>query len=477
MKFSFVNPGPNETLMEGEKTMTSASPPLGILYIASILKDEGIEVSVLDLAATGMSIKEAADWAIREDPDILGLSTLITSSLTAPKIAHEVKKKNPDVTIVFGNHHATFNAERILKKYPYVDMIVRGEGEQTCLELVNCLKEKRLPKEVLGVTFRHKGHVVSNLDRPLLKNVDLLPFPDRDLIDVDYHNTTVGINVAPKKFASFLSSRGCVFKCRFCSCARIAHNFWRPRSTENVLEELHLLASEGYEQIMFVDDNFTLNRKRVINLCRRMRKEKIRVEWISEGRVDQCSSSMLQEMVKAGCRMMYFGIESGTQKVLNYYDKRTTPEQSKTAVEKARKAGVDIIVGSFVIGAPHETRKDIQKTLNFVRKLDLDIPQINILGAFPGNSIWEEFKDKELLDEDESWETGVCISDIYPHAVPLDEMRKMVREFYRNYLRSPRYMMKEILLTLKSPYRMNVVFHSLSRFSTVMDGITSFTSR
>jgi radical SAM superfamily enzyme YgiQ (UPF0313 family) len=243
------------------------------------------------------------------------------------------------------------------------------------------------------------------------------------------------------------------------------------------LEELHLLASEGYEQIMFVDDNFTLNRKRVINLCRRMRKEKIRVEWISEGRVDQCCSSMLQEMVKAGCRMMYFGIESGTQKVLNYYDKRTTPEQSKTAVEKARKAGVDIIVGSFVIGAPHETRKDIQKTLNFVRKLDLDIPQINILGAFPGNSIWEEFKDKELLDEDESWETGVCISDIYPHAVPLDEMRKMVREFYRNYLRSPRYMMKEILLTLKSPYRMNVVFHSLSRFGTVMDGITSFTSR
>jgi radical SAM superfamily enzyme YgiQ (UPF0313 family) len=476
MKFSFINPGPNETLMEGEKTMITASPPLGILYLASVLKNEGIEVSAFDHAATGSSIREAVDWAIKEDPDILGLSTLITSSLTAPKIAQEVKKKNPDVTVVFGNHHATFNAERILKKYPYVDAIVRGEGEQTCLELVGCLKEKRSLKDVLGVTFRHKGRITSNLDRPLIKNVDSLPVPDRDLIDVEYHNTTVGINVAPNKFSGFLSSRGCVFKCRFCSCAEIAKNLWRPRSTENVLEELHLLASKGYKQVMFVDDNFTLNRKRVIKICRRMRKEKVDMEWICEGRVDQCPYDMLREMVKAGCRMMYFGIESGTQKILDYYDKRTTPEQSEKAVEKARKAGIDIIVGSFIIGAPHETEKDIKKTLNFAGRLDLDIPQINILGAFPGNSIWEEFKEKGLFDEDKCWENGVCISDIYPYAVPLDEMRQMVREFYWNYLKSPKYMIKQLLLTLKSPYRLNVVFDSLSRISTVVEGITSFTS-
>ncbi|MCW4021117.1 MAG: B12-binding domain-containing radical SAM protein [Candidatus Bathyarchaeota archaeon] len=456
--------------------MINASPPLGILYLASTLKSAGIEVSALDNATPGSSIKDAVDWAVKEDPDILGLSTVITSSLTAPMIAREVKKKNPNVTIVFGNHHATFNAERILGKYPFVDMIVRGEGEHTCLELVNRLKKKRSLKGVLGVTFRHNGRIASNPDRPLIKDVDSLPFPDRSLVDVEYHNTTVGINVAPRKFTSFLSSRGCVFKCRFCSCASIARNFWRPRSIENILEELHLLASEGYEQIMLVDDNFTLNQKRVIELCRRMKKEKIEMGWLSEGRVDQGSYSMFRSMVKAGCRMMYFGIESGTQKVLDYYNKRITPEQSERAVANARKAGVDIIVGSFIIGAPHETENDIQETLNFARRLQLDIPQINVLGSFPGNLIWKEFKEKGFLNEDKYWETGVCISDIYPGTVPLDQMREMIRIFYHRLLRSPRFLIKQMLLTAGSSYRLNVAFNILVRLSTVRKSVGSFTS-
>jgi anaerobic magnesium-protoporphyrin IX monomethyl ester cyclase len=207
-----------------------------------------------------------------------------------------------------------------------------------------------------------------------------------------------------------------------------------------------------------------------------MRKEKIDMEWICEGRVDQSSYGMFREMVKAGCRMMYFGIESGTQKVLDYYDKKTTPKQSREAVEKARKAGMDLIVGSFIIGAPNETKVDVQKTLNFVSGLDLDIPQVNVLGAFPGNSIWEEFKEKGLIDEDKYWERGVCISDIYPHSVPLNEMREMVREFYQNYLWSPRYITRQIRLTLKSQYRLNVVLDSLSRVNTIIDSVSSFTS-
>ncbi len=476
MKFSFINPGPNEILLEGERTMIDASPPLGILYLASALKDAGVEVSALDHAAEGSSIEDVVDWTMKEDPDILGFSTLISSSLTAPKIAREVKRRDPNVTIVFGNHHATFNAERILKRYPFVDVVVRREGEQTCLELASSLREKRSLKDILGVTFRHEGQIVSNPNRPLIKDIDLLPFPDRDLIDGEYHNTVIGINVAPKKFTSFVSSRGCVFRCRFCSCASISQSKWRPRSVENVLEELHLLAGEGYEQILFVDDNFTLNQKRVIELCRRMRKEKVKMEWISEGRVDQCSYSMLREMVKAGCRMMYFGIESCTGKVLNYYDKRITPRQSEQAVAAARKAGVDIIVGSFIIGAPNETRKDIQKTLDFARRLDLEVPQINILGAFPGNLIWEEFKEKGLLNEDLYWEKGVCISDICPNTVPLNVMRQMIHDFYHSLLRSPRYLIRQMILTAKSPYRQNIVLNNLHRINTIKDSIESLTS-
>jgi radical SAM superfamily enzyme YgiQ (UPF0313 family) len=476
MKFSFVNPAPNEMMLKGERTMINASPPLGILYIAAMLKRAGVEVSVLDQAAEGMTAKETANWVIKEDPDILGVSTLTCSSLMAPKIAEEVKKIKPSITVAFGNHHATFNAERILGKYPFVDVIVRGEGEQTCLDLVNYLKEEKSLKDVLGVTFRHANQIVSNLDRPLIKDVDALPFPDRGLLDVEYHNSIVGINIAPRKFTSFITSRGCVFKCRFCSCASMARNLWRPRSIENILEEMNLLMSEGYEQLFFVDDNFTLNQKRVIKLCQMMRKEKIDMEWVSEGRVDQCSYNMLREMKKAGCRLIYFGIESGSQKVLNYYDKRTTPRQSEKAVAKARKAGIDLIIGSFIVGAPVETEKDIEQTFEIIRRIDLDIPQINVLGVYPGSPIWDEAKQKGLLDEDRYWEIGACPSEIYPNTVPLSEIRRMVHDFYMGFLGSRRFLLKQVLLTARSPYRLNVIFRNLSRIGAIKDNIESFTS-
>jgi len=433
MKFSLINPGPNPELSTKErKKMMEAAPPLGILYIATMLMEKGIDVSVIDEAAQGFSMKDTVSWVRKENPDILGFSTLTSSGRRAAMIAEAVKKEDPNITIVFGNFHATFNAERILKKYPSVDVIVRGEGEYTILELVKALEKKGSLKEVSGITFRNGNRIVSTPDRPLIKDVNAIPFPNRDLLKAEYHNTTAGINVAPKKFSSFISSRGCVFKCRFCGCQRLARGLWRPRSVDNILEELHLLASEGYKQLMFVDDNFTLNPKRVIRLCQRMRQEKLDMEWICEGRVDQCSYDMVREMVKAGCKMMYFGIESANQKILDYYRKQITPEKAKAAVKNARKAGVSIVVGSFILGAPNETKQDILNTLKFAEKLDLDIPQFNILAAFPGNDIWDELKMKGLLNEDQYWETGVAVPDI--SNVPLEEVERIIHEGYRHFL-------------------------------------------
>ncbi|MEJ2272593.1 MAG: radical SAM protein [Candidatus Bathyarchaeota archaeon] len=312
MKFSFINPGPNPDLpIEDIKKMVGAAPPLGMLYIATYLRENGIDISIIDEAAQCVSIKDTIAWVKKEDPDLLGFSTCSSSGRKAAIIAEKVKKENPNIIIIFGNFYATFNPERILNKYPFVDFIVRGEGEYTSLELTKCLEKNGDLKKVLGINFRGKtGKIISTSDRPLIKDVDSLPFPDRKLIDVDYHNTTAGVVVAPKKFSSFLTSRGCVFNCRFCGCRRLARNLWRSRSVENILEELHLLSSQGYRQFLFVDDNFTLNSKRVINLCNRLRKEKVDIEFFAEGRVDNCPQNMLNEMSRAKCRMVYFGIEN-----------------------------------------------------------------------------------------------------------------------------------------------------------------------
>ncbi len=472
MKFAFVNPGPNPELsLQDRRKMIAASPPLGMLYIATLLNNEGIEVSMLDQAATGLSVKRVVDWVNREDPDILGFSTLISSGRTAAMIAQEVKKENPNPTIVFGNYYGTFNAERILRKYPSVDVIVRGEGEYTSLELVECLKVQKELKHVLGITFRKKNRVISTPDRPLIGDIDSLPFPDRDLLDVEYHSTTAGVNVAPKKFSSFVSSRGCVFRCRFCGCREFAHNRWRPRSVENILEELSLLESQGYKQFLFVDDNFTLNPKRVIRLCRRVRKEKMDIEWICEGRVDGSPLGMLRELVKAGCRMYYLGIESASQKVLDYYDKRATPQQARTAVRNARKAGVDVIVGSFIVGAPHETRQEIEKTLEFAEELKIDVPQFNMLSAFAGTDIWEEMKMEGYLDEEKYWETGVVVPEICPDAVPYEKITEMIHGHFRHFLLRPGYILAQGLRMLKSSYRRSLLVNNLSRINEISESV------
>ncbi len=473
MKISLINASLNVDLGEREKrkSIGASLPPLGILYLATILKEKGVEVSVLDQPAKGFTIGETVKWIEKEDPDIIGFSTLASSGRTAALISNEVKKKNPNTVIVFGSYYATFNSKRILRKYPFVNIIVRGEGENTIIDLVDCLRKKDKLKKVRGITFRNQKSIVSTPDQYLIRDLDSLPFPDRKLIDVDYHCMLVGANVAPKKFTSIVSSRGCVYRCRFCSCSQFARNMWRPRSVQNTLEELHFLASEGYKQFIFVDDSFTLNQKRVIKLCRNMRKEKLDMEWICEGRVDNCSYEMLRETARAGCKILYFGIESANQRILSYYNKQTTPQQSETAVKTARKAGIDVIIGSFIVGAPDETREEIQNTIEFAKQIPIDFPQFNILGVYPGMDIWNELEMKGLLKGGEYWETGISVSEICPSAVPFHEIMQMVHEGFYNFVRRPRFILKQIPRTLKSTYRLDVLINNLSRIGRIRENI------
>jgi anaerobic magnesium-protoporphyrin IX monomethyl ester cyclase len=475
MKFSFISASPNEGIdaREGNKSI-AAFPPLSILYLASVLEEIGVEVSVLDQPALGLTVEETLRWVEKENPDVLGFSTLTSSGQTAGLISNKVKEKNPEVTTVFGNHHATFNAERILRKYPSVDIVARGEGEKTVLELANCLKNGEDLKKVRGINFRNEGKMVSTPDQPLIKDLDSLPLPDRKLIDVEYHCVIAGANIAPKKFTSIVTSRGCVYGCRFCSCTELAKKRWRPRSAKNTLEELQFLASEGYKQLIFVDDAFTMNPKRVIEICRGIRREKLDLEWICEGRVDICSYGMLREMVQAGCRVLYLGIENANQRILDYYNKGITPEQSETAVRTAKKAGVDVIAGSFIMGAPDETREEIWNTIKFAQRVPIDLPQFNILGAHPGNDIWNEFVAKGFLDPEKWWEKGVAVSEVYPYAkVSRDEILRMMHNAFFQHVYRPSFLVKQVAQTFKSSYRMNVLVNNLSRLGEIREAANS----
>jgi anaerobic magnesium-protoporphyrin IX monomethyl ester cyclase len=475
MKISFISSSPNEGIdeREGRKSIT-AFPPLSILYLAAVLKEMGVEISVLDQPALGLTAGEAVQWVERENPDILGFSTLTSSGQTAALISTEVKKKNPNITTIFGNHHATFNAERILNKYPAVDIVVRGEGEKTIVELANCLENDGDLKKVRGINFRNEGKIVTTPDQPLIKDLDSMPFPDRELLNAEYHCVIAGANIAPKKFTSMVTSRGCIYNCRFCSCREIAKNRWRSRSVANIMKELQFLTSEGYKQLILVDDAFTMNPKRVIEICRGIRKQKLDLEWICEGRVDICSYDMMHEMARAGCKVLYLGIENANQRILNYYNKRITPKQSETAVKSAKKAGVDVVAGSFIIGAPDETREEMWQTVKFAQQVPIDSPQFNILGAHPGNDIWNEFVAAGFLDPEKWWEKGVAVCDVYPYAkVSRDEIMQIMHKAFFRHVCRPSYLMKQAASTLRSLYRINVFMNNLSRIGEIREAANS----
>lgn len=473
MKITFISPAAfRENLHERSQPVCSW-PPLGMLYLATMLEKEGYEVSLLDQGAKGYSINETVKWVKKENPDLVGFSTLASSGRTAALTAGEVKKEIPEAKIVFGNYYATFNAERIMQKYPWVDIIVHSEGEITTLALVKSLKNGEKLKKVLGLTFRDKGKIVSTPARPLIKDVDSLLFPDRELLDVDYHSEVAGAITAPEKFTTVLSSRGCPFRCRFCGCQRFARGVWRARSAKNTVEELSLISSMGYKQFLFVDDSFTLKPKRVIDICRGMRKEKIDMDWTCEGRVDSCSYEMMREMVKAGCKIIYFGIESANQRILDYYNKRITPEQSERAVQTARKAGMNAIIASFIVGAPTETREEIENTLRFAQKIPIDFPQFNILGVFPGMEIWDELKTKGVLNEEACWETGAWASEMSPDTLPPEEIRLLIEKHFNAFLMRPDYIFREALRTVKSKFRLGIVIRNLSRLSSIKGNVAN----
>ena len=222
---------------------------------------------------------------------------------------------------------------------------------------------------------------------------------------------------------------------------------------------------------MFVDDSLTANLKRVVKFCQGIKRERMDIEWFFEGRVDNCSYDMLREAAKAGCKIVFFGVESANQKVLDYYDKRITVEQSRHAVKTARKAGIDVVSGSFIVGAPNETRREIENTLKFAQQLALDIPQFNILCAFPGTDIWNELKMRGILSEDQYWETGAVVSKISPDTLPYEEIERIVQEYFRSFFLRPRYLFMQTVKLLKSSYRSSVVLNNLSRVRSISENI------
>lgn len=409
----------------------SAYFPLGAGYIGAVLEKAGHEVKIWNADATVgitagvmpdevMMLKERRKkfeeyqnsfkndnhpiWhevkdVIRNfDPDIVGFTVLTPEVGSAVKFSSLVKEERKDRIVIWGGHHATFLPDDVLG-YGVVDIVCRGEGEKTAIELTEALASgKERLKDVKGISCKDNGKVYHNPDQSLIENLDSVPFPAHHLAlfpEAFKHMERIGI----------MTNRGCPFMCGYCSSPKFTRRSVRFRSYENVFEEIKYVTNFYNKNVVsFLDDNFTIDKKRVIDLCTRLMEANMKVSWDTMTRADILNEDVVRLLKRAGCCGVSIGIESGSERMLRKIDKGVKLEKVVDAYNLLYK--YDIPSGAnFMAGFPEETFEDIEKTFSLMQKIKTENINFNIFEPIPGSPLLEDCIKLGLVPKDVDWRT------------------------------------------------------------------------
>lgn len=491
MKTCLINPP--SLLPNNWKGNFEVFPPLGLAYIAAVLEENNYDVSIIDGIGEkwwqinklngnkkylGMSYKEIVKKVCKLNPDIVGVTAVTSQKRSAFKVAEEIKKVNDDVIIILGGPHASICPLECLSN-PFVDFVIIGEGEYTMLDLLKN-KLKNL-KRIKGLGYKANRKLVLNDRREPIKNLDELPFPARHLLPMKKYFDAARFAQASrgktKRWTSMITSRGCPFNCVFCSVNITMSRIWRPRSPENVVNEIeHLVDNYKINQISFEDDNMTLNKERVARICDLIVERGIDIEWDTPNgiRADTLDKRLLIKMKNSGCRRICVAPESGDQFVVdNIIGKRLNLKKVEEVVRLCKKIGIRVDA-FFVIGLVGETKNQINRTVEFARKLKklgLTSYVFSIATPFYGTRLYEQAKSLGyLLKDGEDLEEGflnfeglIKTPEFSPEELYSihDQMMKeqlpslmrlllnnpmhSIRYIYTRFIRNPQYMIKYFL--------------------------------
>lgn len=370
-------------------------PPLGLLYLATVLNQKGYVAKIIDAVPMQMDYNDIIEQIDEFKPFMVGITTYTTSMVDVLKLAEHSKQILPQALVVLGGHHPTLYPKESAG-YPNIDYILQGEAEETLVQLLHVLQNNLgadALKAIDGIGFKAGETIFVNPQKAFLKNLDNLPIIDRQLLPLEIYKSIVGRN---SMVATVMSSRGCPFRCTFCFTP---NKRYRSRSTENMVQEIKYLVALGFKEVFFFDDLFALKPQKVIEFSKRLRQENINIEWSFRARISTITEELVREVKQSGVHRIQFGIESGVDKTLIRIKKDTTRQQIAYAIALCRRYGIQTI-GSFIIGLPDETAADMQQTIRFSRNIGLNYAQYNILIPYPFTAIYHEGLMKNVFTKD-----------------------------------------------------------------------------
>ncbi|MDR0798080.1 MAG: B12-binding domain-containing radical SAM protein [Nitrososphaerota archaeon] len=378
-------------------------PPLGIGYILAMLNQEGFSTAIHDFAIDSTPLTDLELILQREKPKIVGVYASTIMYRNASRIAKIVKRYNPEILTIFGGPHSSALPHESL--IDGADIVVRGEGEYTMLELAKAfIREKGQIDQIAGISYKKNDVIIDNTSRDLIENLDVLPFPAYDAFG------------KYPVWGSILTGRGCPYQCVFCAGKNVFGGKYRFRSVENVFEEIKLLYDKyNVREFCFIDDTFTAVSKRAEDICNFILQEHMDIVWWCETRADCITKDLLALMAKAGCKQLQFGVESGDNRVLQDIRKGITVEMVELSVKRAFEAGI-LSKCSFMVGHHSDTLESLNNTLQFTEKLIKTYYVHAVVGVntpFPGSDTYDHAEELGLDIFNRDWDSYNFVTTVF----------------------------------------------------------------
>ncbi len=441
-KVLLINPYLSVGIYDNTKLdgLVSQIPILSLASLSGVLIKEGHNVEVLDLVISGNPQKDLYTKLSEFSPDYVGITFSTPAYKEMKTIAKAVKDFNQSIILIGGGPHASALPEETLRDTA-LELIVIGEGEDTLKDVING-KSWEL---INGICYRKDSRIERNAPRELIDDLDNLPFPSWEKFNVQkYKSSPTTSRASP--VGPIETSRGCAFKCTFCNKNIFGHKV-RIKSVKRVIDEIEYMIEKGFKEIHIWDENFAFQEKRVLDMCQQIEKKRLKFHWnIFFGvRADSVDKEFFKVIAEAGCYSVSFGIESGSQRILDGVHKGTKLEQCRKAVRFAKEAGLETVC-YFMLGLPDETEETLKDTINFAIELNPTYAKASITIPFPSTEMFLKIeKEGRMKSYDWSKYNLHNTSDVYLHEnLNWGTIRKYYNLFYRTYYSRPAYVLNRL---------------------------------